>query len=130
MAAVDYTTWLDFPTTQLRVEIDTEGGNVQRFIVQLEYDVEWDYDTSTPSDWRTVARFDHDPDTEFGHDATDEGLHLDIYRDGQKAWVERGFPPVPLNDAPAWCEAYLYEKSHRYVRRFERWHDVNPPRRP
>jgi hypothetical protein len=127
MADNEYTNWVIFPSTQLRVEIDTCEGDVSRFVVQLEYDKEWDYDTTSTSDWAVVARFDHDPDTEFGHDITHEGLHLDIYRDGEKARVERGFPKVPLNQAPGWCEGYLSAHASRYVRRFKRWHNVSGP---
>lgn len=129
MAEIEYVSWVIFPTTQLRVVIDTKEGDVQGFVVQLEYDMDWDYDTSSPSDWEVVARFDHDPTAEFGHDIEREGLHLDVYRDGEKATVEYGFQPVPINQAPGWCESYLLENAQRYVDRFERWHDVRGPSR-
>lgn len=124
MADIEYTSWVIFPTTRLRVEIDTVEGNVSRFVVQLEYDREWEYDTTSPSDWSVVVRFDHDPESEFGHDVHREGLHLDVYRCGEKVRVVRGFPNVPVNRAPAWCEGYLSEHAQRYVDRYERWHGI------
>ena len=127
MADIEYTNWVFFPATQLRVEIDTAEGDVSRFVVQLEYDLEWDYDTTSTSSWAVVARFDHDPETEFGHDIVSEGLHLDIYREGEKESVLRGFPKVPLNEAPAWCEGYLHENAQRFIGRFERWHGISGP---
>lgn len=127
MADVEYTDWVHFPTTQLRVEIDAEEGSIRRFVVQLEYDMSWSYDTTEPSEWEPVARFDHDPDSKFGHDVVEEGLHLDVYRDGEKHVVQRGFPRVPLSDAPAWCEGYLREKASKYVDRFEAWHGLVGP---
>ena len=35
-----------------------------------------------------MVRYDHDPASEFGHDATEEGLHIDVYRDGEQNNLE------------------------------------------
>jgi len=67
-------------------------------------------------DWLEVVRFDHNPDTEMGHDITEDGLHMDIYRDGQK---------YHLNRAPRYCTTYIREHANRLIRRFEQWHNVN-----
>jgi len=50
---------------------------VTRFTVQLEY--------RHDDEWREVVRYDHDgTDIGGGHDVTEEGLHIDIYRDGEQ----------------------------------------------
>jgi hypothetical protein len=85
--------------------------------VQLEY---W-----LDGEWLEVVRFDHAPDAEMGHDITEEGLHMDIYREGVKHCVKGDFPPVKLNRAPRYCTAYIRENAERLIRRFERWHNVN-----
>lgn len=127
MAGLEYTDWIRFPTTQLRVEIDVAEGSIRRFVVQLEYDANWSYDTTEPSRWEPIARFDHEPNSTFGHDIVEEGLHLDVYRDGEKHLVQRGFPQIPLSDAPAWCEGYLRENASSFVDRFEAWHGLDGP---
>ncbi|QZA87874.1 hypothetical protein K0C01_08695 [Salinarchaeum sp. IM2453] len=50
------------------------------------------------SDWREVVRYDHDQDAPGGHDITEEGLHIDIYRDGEKYRVEQVIGPIPVNE--------------------------------
>jgi hypothetical protein len=111
----EHTTRLDWRVRR-RVGLSTYRGDVVRFVVQLEYRLD--------GEWRAVARFDHDSNSEMGHDVTEEGLHLDVYRDGEKYRVERDFPAVDLNDAVEYCETY----ADRYVIQFERWHGVNDPR--
>ena len=75
---------------QLRTAFSTERGEVTRFIIQLEYWLE--------GDWREVVRYDHDRDAAGGHDITKEGLHRDIYRDGEKIRSEDVSSPIPAND--------------------------------
>jgi len=64
-----------------RVGIDLERGRVTRFVVQLEYLIDPQTD-----EWAVVVRYDHDAEgsAEATHDVTEEGLHIDIYRDGEK----------------------------------------------
>lgn len=69
-----------------------------------------------------MARFDHDVDGP--HDVGEEGLHLDVYRDGEKYRRSTDFPPVPVNEAIAFCEQYFRENATYLLARFERWHDV------
>lgn len=102
---------------QIRAGLSTDRGDVTRFFVQLEY---W-----LDGEWLAVVRFDHNPETEFGHDITEDGLHMDIYRDGQKYRVNDDFPPVTLNRAPRYCTTYIREHADRLIRKFEQWHNVN-----
>ena len=114
---VRYLDWVEYPHARLRVEIDKERGTPTRFVVQLERRV--------AGEWAAVVRFDHDPENPMGHDITEEGLHMDVYRDGEKVDVVNSFPPVRLSDAPAYCLAYLEEHAGTLLRRFEQWHDLN-----
>lgn len=99
-----------------RVGISTEQGQVVRFVVQLEYRV--------ASDWRVVVRFDHDPASAVAHDVTDEGIHMDVYRNGEKWRSEEVFPPMFPGEALTYAEEHLRNHYQRYVRRFERWHGI------
>lgn len=115
----DHAEWIEHPFARIRFELDTDHGEPTRFVVQLEYEVE--------DEWRVVARFDHDRHGEHAHDVSEEGLRLDVYRNGEKYRVERGFPPVPLSHAPRYCKTYLETNAERLLRRFERWHDLKRP---
>jgi len=114
--------WVEWPYARIRRELDTEGGQIIRFVYQLEYNVDATEDGLPPNDWREVARFDHDIDGQ--HDVSEEGLHLDIYRDGKKYKTTRDFPNVPINQTPAFCMEYLQQNADYFIDRFERWHDV------
>ena len=61
---------------QLRTAFSTNRGIVTKFVIQLEYWLE--------GDWREVVRYDHDQNAPGGHHITEEGLHRDVYRDGEK----------------------------------------------
>jgi len=113
--------WVEWPYARIRRELDTVDGDVTRFVYQLEYDAKATRDGHPPHDWRQVARFDHNVDGE--HDVSIEGLHLDVYRDGEKFEKFRGFPNVPLNLAPDYCEDFLRERSDELLNEFEAWHD-------
>lgn len=101
---------------QLRTAFSTEQGDVTRFMIQLEY---W-----LDGDWRGVVRYDHDRNASGGHDVTEEGLHRDVYRDGEKYRTEDVSPPVPANEAFEYAEEDLRENVQRFIKRFERWHGV------
>jgi hypothetical protein len=77
-----------------------------------------------PHDWQEVAQFDHDIENPMGHDVSEEGLHVDVYRDGEKFMTTADFLDVPLSDVPQFCETYLQENAEFLIGRFERWHDV------
>lgn len=102
---------------QLRRGISTERGAVVKFVLQLEYRHE--------DSWNEVVRFDHDPASEGAHDVTAEGLHMDIYRDGEKVDVEHVAGPMPADAALDTAEDHLAEQAERYIKRFEQWHDLN-----
>lgn len=116
----DYTDFVTYPDTQIRTEIGIQEGAVRWFRVQLEYNAA--SDPYLNYDWRQVAGFDHHPRTNWGHDITTERLHLDIYRDGRKEDVKRGFPEIALNEAPRFCEQFLRTHADRYIQQFQRWH--------
>ena len=106
-----------------RLGIDVDRGQVKRFVVQLEYLVD-----PHPEAWEPVVRYDHDVEgsAEATHDVTEDGLHIDIYRDGEKINSHELTPPLPANDALSAAEEHLTEHLQGYVRRFEEWHGVNP----
>lgn len=119
--------WIHWPFARIRREITTDGGTVRQFVMQLEYDIQAEYSGQNAPEWRTVARFDHDPHLGQGHDIREEGLHLDIYRHEEKSVVRRQFPPVALDSAPRYCERFLAKNAERLLGQFEDWHDIDGP---
>lgn len=105
-----------------RLGRDIERGEVRRFVVQLEYLVD-----PVTDEWATVVRYDHDAEgaDEASHDVTEDGIHVDVYRDGQKVDTEHLTGPLPANDALRTVEEHLDQHLKQYVRRFERWHGIN-----
>ena len=63
-------------TVRRRLGYSHDHGEVTRFVVQLEY--------LYGGEWTPVVRYDHDSASMHGHDVTDDGLHIDVYRDGEK----------------------------------------------
>ena len=115
-----YTDWIEYPYARLRFDLEKERGTPTRFLVQLEYRVE--------GEWQPVAHFDHNPDGTYGHDVTEEGLHLDVYRDGKQVRTKRDFPTVPLSTAPDYCVSYFKTNADPLLRRFEQWHNLTTDR--
>jgi len=101
---------------QLRTAFSTERGEVTRFMIQLEYWLE--------GDWREVVRYDHDRDAAGGHDITEDGLHRDVYRDGEKTRSEDVSSPIPANEGFDAAEEDLRENVEEFIKRFETWHGV------
>lgn len=101
---------------QIRTAFTTERGDVVRFVTQLEY---W-----LDGEWQPVVRYDHDQVTESGHDVSREGLHMDVYRDGEKVGVKDVTGPLPPADAFDYAEEDLRDNAERYIKRFELWHDI------
>ena len=87
-----------------------------RFVVQLEYCVE--------GEWREVVRYDHDPASVFGHDVTEEGLHIDVYRDDEQYRTEYVAPPMPAGVALDRAEDHLSNNLETFTTRFEQWHGI------
>jgi len=92
---------------------------ITRFVAQLEYRLD--------GEWHTIVRFDHDPASDHGHDVTTEGVHMDVYRDGQKERVEEVFPPMDATDAFSFAEEHLKQHAERYINRFEKWYGIRAP---
>jgi hypothetical protein len=89
---------------------------VVRFVVQLEYHHD--------ENWWEVVRFDHDPMSANGHDVTAAGVHMDVYRDGEKDRTEQIAPPMRGATALTLAEAHLNEYGKRYIERYESWHGI------
>jgi len=93
---------------QLRTAFSTEKGEVTRFVIQLEY---W-----LDGDWREVVRYDHDRDAPGGLDVTEEGLHRDVYPDGERCRTEDVSQPIPANEAFDYAEEDLREHIKQLLR--------------
>jgi hypothetical protein len=102
--------------TRVRLGYSHDRGEVTRFVVQLEYCVE--------GEWREVVRYDHDPASEFGHDVTEDGLHIDVYRDGEQYRTEYVAPPMPAGLALDRAEDHLSNNLEGFTTRFEQWHGI------
>lgn len=105
------------PRSRIRVGYTHDGGRVTRFVVQLEYRLD--------DGWAEVVRADHDESDERSHDVTEEGAHVDVYRDGEKFRTEELSPPTPTGVAFTFAEAHLSWHAERYVERFEEWHGID-----
>jgi hypothetical protein len=101
---------------QLRTAFSTSRGEVTRFLVQLEY---W-----LDGEWREVVRYDHERDAPGGHDVDEEGLHRDVFRNGEKYCTVQLASDISANDAFDFAEDDLRENAELYIRRFESWHGV------
>lgn len=99
-----------------RLGYSHEKGEVTRFVAQLEYFLS--------GSWVEVVRFDHDPTANHCHDVTKEGVHMDIYRDGEKFRTEEVFPPMEPSEALTYAEDHLNQHAKRYIKRFEEWHGI------
>ncbi len=93
-----------------------DRGTVTRFVVQLEYDQN--------GEWTPVVRYDHDTGGDQSHDVTEEGIHIDVYRDGEKYRTEYVAPPMPAGVALDFAEDHLAENVQHFIERFEEWHGI------
>lgn len=114
--------WAAWPYARIRRELAVENGLPVRFVYQLEYNTNASHDGLPPHDWRQVARFDHDIDGP--HNVAEEGLHIDLYRDGEKYAQLYDFPEVALTEAPGFCRAFLEQRADELIDQFEQWHDI------
>lgn len=103
-------------TVRRRLGYSRDNGDITRFVVQLEYRYE--------GEWVSIVRYDHDPASVHGHDVTEEGLHIDVFREGEKFRTEYVAPPLPAGVALDFAEDHLAENTQRFVRRFEEWHGI------
>ena len=98
------------PDGRLWYSFETEGKQVTEFVVQLECWVD--------GDWKEVARFDHDPEV---HDIRKEGLHMDVYRAGEKHHVERDFPQLNPKAGLNFSISYLQARNEQLIERYKSW---------
>jgi len=112
----EFTRSLDGPI-RTRVGFDRNANQVTRFVVQLEYHHD--------GHWQPVVRYDHDSSGgEHSHDVTEEGLHIDVYRDGRKHTTEYVSPPLPAKRALDRAEDHLLNNLQQYVSRYKTWHGI------
>jgi hypothetical protein len=112
----EFTTPLEYRARR-RIGYTHERGDVTRFVVQLEYRI--------GGEWTEVVRFDHDPRSDHAHDVTEDGVHMDVYRDGEKIRSEEVFPPMEASDALTFAEEHLNQHARQYINRFEAWHEIS-----
>lgn len=88
------------------VGIDVEQGAVARFVVQLEYLTD-----PVSDNWSQVVRYDHGAkgSAESAHNVTEDGLHIDIYREGEKVDSHELTPPMPASQALGVAEEHVEE---------------------
>lgn len=101
-----------------RLGYDRSGDEITRFVVQLEY--------SLDGEWQPVVRYDHDAESAHGHDVSREGIHVDVYREGETYRTEYVAPPMPAKLALDRAEDHLANNLVGFVRRFEEWHQIAP----
>jgi len=101
---------------QVRVGHTIIAGEVRRFMIQLECHI--------ADEWHPVVRFDHDGtgEAEHAHDVTEEGVHMDVYRSGEKERVEEIFPPLPGAQALTHAEEHISMYAEHYITRYKKWH--------
>lgn len=90
---------------QLRIVFSKGRGTITRFMVQFEYWLD---------EWVEIIRYDHDRDAAGGHDVTEDGLHRDVYRDGEKIETVQVTGHIPVNKGFNYAEDDLRENAERY----------------
>jgi len=98
------------PDGRLWYSLESDGPRVTQFVVQLECWID--------DEWMEVARFDHNPET---HDIREEGLHMDIYRDGEKYDVDRDFPRLNPKAGLNFSISYLQARNEQLIERYKSW---------
>lgn len=111
------------PYTRIRVVFATKRGAIRSFVVKLEYNIS--ENTALVEEWEEVARFDHNPASEDGHDIRKEGLHMDVCDPDGTERKAAGFPDVPVNQAPRWCEEYFVQNHKRLTKRYAKLAGLN-----
>lgn len=96
------------PRVRRRIGYDHERGNVTRFVLQLEYELS--------DEWAVIVRFDHNPGFSMGHDVSEEGVHMDVYREGEKIRSEEVVPPMNPAVALTFAEEHLRTHARQLLR--------------
>lgn len=103
------------------------GGEITAFLVDLQYAPD-----PVGENYTQIARFDHNPGGESGHDIREEGLHLDVERKaGRKIrfWPSGRASVENLGIVIRACVGYLYANADFLVAVYEglRTPDSVPP---
>ena len=104
------------PNTRIRLGIDSEKGDLKRFLAQLEHDFGEGYET--------IARSDHNPPVSDGHDVTEEGTHIDFVREGEKVDTEIISDPVSAGKGLRKAQDYLNNHAQELISEAEEWKDT------
>lgn len=77
----------------------------------------------TDGEWHLVAQFDHNPGLAGGHDVRTEGVHMDVFKAGEKHETEAEPHPDSVKPAFALNYAinYLSRHDERLIERYRRW---------
>jgi hypothetical protein len=118
-----YVETIHAPVARRRTYLDTHKGAIRRFYVQLEYNRR---SSGVEDDWVDIARFDHQPENERGHDIRKEGLHMDVCHPKEKDRKVTDFPNVELASAPEFCESYFDQNYDRICLRYAEWESNKP----
>ena len=76
-----------------------------------------------------MAQFDHTLEEGTGHDVEREGVHLDVFRDGEKVDVstvaDAGFDahpgPLAADIALEYALTYMERENERLIQRYVTW---------
>lgn len=119
---IEYPKHIGIPGARLRLGHSCDPPEVTAFVVQLEYQLESDGAAGDAGEWVEVVRSDHSTSA-GGHDVTDEGIHLDVYRGGEKVDTEQLTGPLsPVDLAFDVAEERITDDAERYINRFKQWH--------
>ena len=100
--------------TRLRLFLSrVPGEGLTRFRVQLEHHV--------VDEWQQIVDSDHNPASDVGHDATEEGVHLDVYRGGDRIDRTQLFGSTTPENALTIADDHIKENYERYVRDYRQW---------
>ena len=109
------------PHGEILYGVTTDGGEVTSFVVQLRC---W-----VGTDTELVAQFDHTPEHGLGHDVEREGVHMDVFRDGEKvetsnvadAGLDAHPGPLPAAAAFNYALRYMEQENKRLIERYQAW---------
>ncbi|HET7325483.1 MAG TPA: hypothetical protein VFJ06_14240 [Halococcus sp.] len=127
---VEYPKHIGILGARLHIGHSRDSGEVTAFFVQLEYQLENDSAAGEAGEWVEVVRSDHHSTSAGGHDVRCEGVHLDVYRDGEKDHTEQLTGPIPQVDvAFDVAEEQITDDAEQYINRFKQWHRNRNPNR-
>ena len=89
------------------------GEGLTRFRVQLEH--------HAVDEWQQIVGSDHNPAAETGHGVTAEGVHLDVYRGGERIDRKRLFESTTPENALSIADDHIKENYEQYVRHYRQW---------